>query len=147
MKTIGLIGCSATKLGKDNPTQKFKAQDIYQGNTFKISKTIGLKKFKCEDWHILSAEHNLLDKNDEIVYYDRYLAKQSVSYRKNWIQNVLQKLKEKYDLDNDVFYIFAGSDYYNGLLPYLHCFVFGYKSSNLINLDEPTEYVYGVKKC
>ncbi len=147
MKTIGLIGCSATKLGKDNPTQKFKAQDIYQGNTFKISKTIGLKKFKCEDWHILSAEHNLLDKNDEIVYYDRYLAKQSVSYRKNWTQNVLQKLKEKYDLDNDVFYIFAGSDYYNGLLPYLHCFVFGYKSSNLINLDEPTEYVYGVKKC
>ena len=146
MKTIGLIGCSATKLGKDNPTRKFKAQDIYQGNTFKISKTIGLKKFKCEDWHILSAEHNLLDKNDEIVYYDRYLAKQSVSYRKNWTQNVLQKLKEKYDLDNDVFYIFAGSDYYKGLLPYLHCFVFGYKSSNLINLDEPTEYVYGVKK-
>lgn len=146
MKTIGLIGCSATKLGKDNPTRKFKAQDIYQGNTFKISKTIGLKKFKCEDWHILSAEHNLLDKNDEIVYYDRYLAKQSVSYRKNWTQNVLQKLKEKYDLDNDVFYIFAGSDYYKGLLPYLHCFVFGYKNIKTINLDAPTEYVYGVKK-
>ena len=147
MKTIGLIGCSATKLGKDNPSQKFKAQDIYQGNTFKISKTIGLEKFKCDDWHILSAEHDLLDKDKEISYYDRYLGGQSSSYKKSWAQKVLQKLREKYDLDNDVFYIFAGSDYYKGLLPDLHCVVFSYKSSNMIDLDSPTEYVYGVKKC
>ena len=32
---IGLIACSKTKLGKDMPEKKFKAQDIYQGNTFK----------------------------------------------------------------------------------------------------------------
>ena len=147
MKTIGLIGCSATKLGKDNPTRRFKAQDIYQGNTFKISKTIGLKKFNCDDWHILSAKYDLLDKDDKISYYDKYLGHQSSSYKKEWTQKVLQKLKEKYDLENDVFYIFAGSDYYKGLLPHLHCFVFGYKSSNMIDLDSPTEYVYGVKKC
>lgn len=146
MKTIGLIGCSTTKQGKDNPAQKFKAQDIYQGNTFKISKTIGLKKFKCDDWQILSAKYDLLDKDDEISYYDMYLGNQSPAYKKEWAQKIIQKLGAKYDLKNDIFYIFAGSDYHTGLLPYLHCVVFGYKSSNAINLDAPTEYVFGVKK-
>ncbi len=146
MKIIGLLGCSATKQGKDNPTQKFKAQDIYQGNTFRISKTIGLKKFNCDDWHILSAKYDLLNKDDEISYYDMYLGHQSSAYKKKWTKKIIEKLKSKYDLNNDVFYIFAGSDYYTGLLPYLHCFVFGYKSSNMINLDAITEYVYGERK-
>lgn len=140
---IGLIGCSATKLGKDTPEKKFKAQDIYIGNTFKISKNIGLEKFHCDDWAILSAEHKLLDKNAEIFYYDRYLPKQSAVYKRDWIKTVLKQLNEKYDLQNDIFYIFAGSDYYNRLLPYLHCFVFGYKNCNTIDLENKTEYLYG----
>ncbi len=140
---IGLIGCSATKLGEDTPEKKFRAQDIYIGNSFKISKNIGLKKFNCDDWAILSAEHKLLDKNAEIVYYDRYLPKQTPAYKKEWIKTVLKQLNENYDLQNDVFYIFAGSDYYRRLIPHLHCFVFGYKNSNTIDLDNITEYCYG----
>ena len=146
MNTIGLIGCSKHKLGQDNPTRKYRAQDIYQGNTFKISKTIGIKKFHCDDWHILSANYDLLNKDDEIEYYDMYLGHQSSAYKKQWAQNVISKLQQKYDLAEDVFYIFAGSDYYRDLLPYLHCFVFNYKSCNTINLEEPVEYVYGVRK-
>ena len=146
MKTIGLIGCSKHKLGKDCPKQLFKAKDIYLGNTFKISRDLGLAKFKCEDWHILSAKYDLLDKDEEIPYYDFYLGHQSSAYKKEWAQKVISKLKEKYDLQNDVFYIFAGSDYYRLLLPHLHCVVFSYKSSNLIDLDDSTEYLFGVKK-
>ena len=145
MKRIGLIACSCHKLGESEPERKFKAKDIYTGNTFRISKNIGLKRFDCEDWHILSAKFNLLDKDDEIAYYDVYLAKQSSGYKKAWVQSVITKLKEKYDLENDIFYIFGGSDYYRGLLPYLHCFVFAYKNSNTIDLGNMTEYVFGEK--
>lgn len=146
MKTIGLIGCSKHKLGKDCPARLFKAKDIYIGNTFKISRDFGLSKFKCEDWYILSAKYNLLDKEEKIPYYDLYLGHQSSADKNEWAQKVLSKLKEKYDLRNDVFYIFAGSDYYQKLLPYLHCVVFNYKNSNLIDLEQPTEYLFGVKK-
>lgn len=145
MKRIGLIACSCHKLGESEPERKFKAKDIYTGNTFRISKNIGLERFNCEDWHILSAKFNLLDKDDEIAYYDVYLAKQSSGYKKAWVQSIITKLKEKYDLENDIFYIFGGSDYYRGLLPYLHCFVFAYKNSNTIDLDNMTEYVFGKK--
>lgn len=145
MKRIGLIACSCHKLGESEPERKFKAKDIYTGNSFRISKNIGLKRFNCDDWNILSAKYNLLDKDEEIAYYDVYLAKQSSDYKKLWVQSVITKLNEKYDLKNDVFYIFGGSDYYRGLLPYLHCFVFGYKNCNTIDLDNMTEYVFGIK--
>lgn len=94
MKKIGLIACSCYKLGKSEPEKKFKAEDIYTGNTFRISKRIGLNKFNCDDWHILSAKFNLLEKDDEISYYDVYLARQSAAYKKSWAQSVISKLKK-----------------------------------------------------
>ena len=146
MKKIGLLACCKRKSGKDNPAQKFKAQDIYTGNTFKKSKTVGLSRFGCEDWHILSAKYGLLDKDDEISYYDMYLGCQPAAYKKAWAEKVVSRLKEKYDLTQTVFYIFGGSDYYKGLLPHLHCFVFRYINSNAINFDDMTEYRFGEKQ-
>lgn len=145
MKRIGLIACSCSKLGEFEPERKFKAKEIYTGNTFRISKNIGLQRFNCEDWHILSAKYNLLDKDKEISYYNVWFHDTNVAYTKEWAHSVITKLNEKYDLKNDVFYIFGGSDYYRALLPYLHCFVFGYKNSNTIDLDNMTEYVFGTK--
>ena len=143
MKRIGLIACSCSKLGESEPERFFKAQDIYTGNTFRISKTIGLKKFNCDDWYILSAKHGLLDKDKEIVYYNQRL---SHGGNTEWYDEVIEKLKEKCDLQNDIFYIFGGSDYYRGLIPSLnHCFVFNYKNSNTIDLDSIKEYCSSYK--
>ena len=81
MKKIGLLACCKRKSGKDNPAQKFKAQDIYTGNTFKKSKTVGLSRFGCEDWHILSAKYGLL------CIYVGIAAKESVRARLACEQN------------------------------------------------------------
>ena len=143
---IGLIACSKTKLGKDNPEQKFKAKDIYQGNTFKIAKNSGIQKYNCDDYSILSAKYGLLYKDKEISYYDSYLGNKSASFKKAWAEIVLEQLKALYDLEKDVFYIFGGKEYYENLIQHLHCFVFSYKNSNTINLDDVTEYCYGVKQ-
>lgn len=146
---IGLIACSKTKLGKDMPEKKFKAQDIYQGNTFKKSKSEGIKLYNCDDWFILSGnkDYNLLDKNEEIQYYDLYLGKQNKTYKNEWGEKVKSKLIQKgFDLENDVFYIFGGASYYKPLLSFLkNCVVFKFKSSNTIQLDSPIYYENGKK--
>ncbi len=145
MKKIALIACSKKKLGADCPDRKFKSQDIYTGNTFKKSKAAYKSRFGCEDFHILSAKYNLLDKDEEIPYYDMYLGHQSSEYKKEWAETVLAKLRGKYDLKDTVFYIFGGRDYYKDLLPHLNCVVFGYISSGCIDLDSPKEFRNGGK--
>lgn len=147
---IALIACSKRKLGKNTPNQSFLAQDIYQGNIFKTAKEKGLKKFACDDWFILSGkeDYNLLDKNSKIKYYDCYLGKQKIAYKKSWAEKVLTKLKQKgFNLQNDIFYIFGGKAYYEYLLPKLnHCVVFKFKSSSVIDLDKSIHYENGVKQ-
>lgn len=145
MKHIALIACSKSKQGQNDPARKFKAQDIYTGNTFKLAKTEGIRRFGCEDFHILSSKYYLLDKDDEISYYDMYLGSQSASYKKMWAGKVISALKAKYDIENTIFYIFGGHSYYENLTPHLNCVVFGYISSSKIDLEKPTEYKNGGK--
>ena len=144
MKKIALIACSSKKSDKSirNKTTKFKAQDIYEGNTFKKSKNYcfdsrnGTFRNGFNDFCILSAKHGLLEKDDMISYYNVYLGKQKKSYKTAWAEAVLAKLAEKYDLNNDVFYIFGGTSYYENLLPHLgHYVIFNYINSNCINLN------------
>ena len=154
MKKIALIACSATKSEESakNPNKKFEAQDIYTGNTFKISKDFcfdsGNRSFRngFDDFCILSAKYGLLEKDDMISYYNLYLGKQNKSYKTNWAKAVLGALAAKYDLKNDEFYIFGGTSYYKDLIPHLNCVVFEYKCSNCIDLNKiKAEYKNGGK--
>ncbi len=147
MKKIALIACSKSKQGQNDPARKFKAQDIYTGNTFKLSKTEGIRRYGCEDFYILSSKYYLIDKDDEISYYDMYLGSQPASYKKQWAEKVISALKAKYDTENTVFYIFGGKSYYENLIPHLkHCVTFAFINSTKINLDKPHEYEDGKKK-
>ena len=71
------------------------------------------------------------------------MGKQSTEYKKKWAEDVLNKLKSKYELKNDIFYIFGGKSYYEYLIPHLNCVVFSYKNSNCIDLDKKNEYRNG----
>lgn len=107
MEKIALVGCSAKKLGKNNPTQKYLAKDIYQGQNFKKSLEEGISKLSCSsDYYILSGKHGLLNPKDEIEYYDCYLGKCSVKYKKEWAENVLKELKRKFGNLNDYTFVF-----------------------------------------
>ena len=144
MRKIALIACSSKKLkeSKRNETAEFKAQEIYTGNTFKKSKDYcfdsenGTFRNGFDDFSILSSKYYLLEKDDMISYYNMYLGKQKKSYKTAWAEAVLAKLAKKYDLKNDVFYIFGGTSYYENLLPNLgHYVIFNYINSNCINLN------------
>ena len=146
-RKIGLIACSKSKLGAETPDRLFRAQDIYQGRTFKRAKAEGLKMYGCEDWFILSGkeDYNLLDKDAHIKYYEVDLAKQGKAYKERWARIVVSKLRQKeLDLKNDVFYIFGGKSYYEPLIPYLsNCVAFRFKGCKNILLDTPIVYKDG----
>ena len=144
-KRIALIACSKSKLGKDNLERKYKAKDIYTGFTFILAKTEGIKRFDLDDYYIISAKHHLLDKDDEITYYDKTLNKMNKKEQREWAKIVLQQLKDKFDLEHDEFYIFGGTKYYKNLIPHLNCTVFAYFNCKKINLDKPTTYKNGGK--
>lgn len=135
MRKIALIGCCKKKQGENSPNELFYAKDIYLGNSFKKSKEQGIDKFACEDYYILSAKHHLLDKNTRITYYDKTLCKMKVKDKKEWAKVVLEELNKKFDLKNDMFYIFAGKNYYENLVEHLNCVVFKYINSNCITFE------------
>ena len=137
MKKIALIACSKRKLGADTPDKKFRAKDIYIGNSFNRSKNTGVTMYGCEDYFIISAKHHLLDKNAEIAYYDKTLNSMNKNEKKEWAEVVLKQLANKFDLVHDKFFIFGGSNYYKFLLPHLNCTVFEYENSNSILLNRP----------
>lgn len=125
MKKIALIACSKRKLGADTPDKKFRAEDIYNGNSFNKSKNKGVDMYGCEDYFIISAKHYLLGKNAEIAYYDKTLNSMNENEKREWAEVVLKQLANKYDLVNDEFFIFGGRNYYRFLLPNLkNCTVF-----------------------
>ena len=147
MKTIALIACSGRKLpeAKEYPDRMFKAQDIYTGVTFKLARNIGVQKFHCDDFYIISAKHHLLDKNEEICYYNVQLKSSVINHEngkrlesnKNWAKKVLEQLAEKgYDLEKDKFVIFGGRNYYKNLASHLNCCVFNFNGKRFLKEDD-----------
>lgn len=92
--------------------------------------------YNCDDYFIISAKHHLIEKDKMITYYDKTLNNMKESEKKEWSLIVLKQLAERFDLENDEFYIFGGGNYYKYLFPYLNCTVFKYRNSNTVLLKE-----------
>lgn len=134
MRTIGLVGCSKTKLPESmlNPEKEFPAGDMYLGRNYLRSVSEGLRHFNCEDYLILSGKYGLLEKTNPIKYYDCYLQKEKVKYRRAWSQNVYDSLCKKYgDLSDIRFVFFAGKAYYEFLMDKLNCVSLVFKGQNI----------------
>jgi hypothetical protein len=82
---ILLLGCGKSKL--DHPAP---AGDLYTGPVFRArrayAEATGLR------WYILSAKYGLLDPDEMIGPYDVCLARQPVSYRRCWAEQVAEQL-------------------------------------------------------
>lgn len=142
MRTVGLVSCSARKLkeAKQNPEKEFIAKEMYTGGNYKKSITEGLGKFGCDDFCILSGKYGLLSPDDKIKYYNCYLAKMNVAYKKEWSEKVYKQLQEKYgDLNQVEFIFFAGDAYCKYLKNRLNCKVLRFNHRQ-ITFDIKEEY-------
>ena len=122
MRRIALIGCSQKKLGRDCPTAKFVAKDIYLGRNYRAAKERGIRHFECEEhFYILSGKYGLLDSDDKISYYNTYLGAMPVKKKKEWAEKVIAQLGQVFDLSDTEFVIFAGDSYSKYIKNRLNC--------------------------
>ena len=116
MRKIALIGCSKSKLGKEDLSQRFPAADIYCGRSFRKAKNFGIKHFGCEDrFYVLSALHGLLPCDAEITYYDKSLYDMSAKDRRLWAERVYADICKNF-VKNGKFRAISGRNVQTGLV-------------------------------
>ena len=113
MKKIVLVSCVKRKL-----PHKARAEDLYISTLFRFNLEYA-RSFHPDEIYILSAEHELLDLNQEIEPYEKTLNKMPTKEIKEWSARVIEQLKEKADLQDDEFIFLAGEKYRKYLLPYI----------------------------
>lgn len=120
-RTIGLIACSKKKNpeAEAHKNRLFPAQDMYKGNIFLKSREYA--ETHCDDWFILSGKYGLLEKNEEICYYNSYLKDKHAAERRKWCTDILAALEQKgFNLKEDYFIILGGFPYYEYLQKHLN---------------------------
>ena len=113
MKKIILISCVSKKLNK-----KARAKELYISPLFKYNLKYA-KSLNPDKIFILSAKYGLIDLNDKIEPYDKTLNKMSKKEKQEWAKNVINKLKNIIDLEEDKIIFLAGKNYREYLVPLL----------------------------
>ena len=101
---IGLISCVKTKQNKTSI-----AEEMYISDLFK--KSLKYSKKMYDKIYILSAKYGLIELTDIIDTYELTLNNQSNIFIKKWSYDVLLKLTNKCDINNDIFYFHCGEKY------------------------------------
>ena len=110
---IALISCS--KLKQNYPCS---ARELYAPSQL-FSLSYEYAKRNADAVYILSAKYGLLAETDRVAPYDLTLSNLPDHWRRNWASYVLSQMRERFDLQNDTFFILAGQHYYQYLLPRL----------------------------
>jgi len=106
-----LIACCKTKA-----KEKSRVSDLYISNLFKKSLAYA-KSLTPKKIFVLSAKYELLELDDEISPYDETLKGKKKNERIIWAENVLKKLSNISNLENDEYIILAGEIYREFLIP------------------------------
>ncbi len=100
-RTVALVGCSARKLERPAP-----ARGLYTGVLFQYART--WVTGNGWPWHVLSAEHGLVDPDQVLEPYDTRFRQSAPS---EWVDEVWQSLLERYDGLTVHFKLLAGLPY------------------------------------
>lgn len=128
MMSLLVQSCSATKESVDNPVP---ALDLYDGYFFRIiKKALRADQFQPElDIIIISAEHGVVETDDEIGYYDRRMdTERANELNDNVVSAIARKVSEN---TYDKVWVNLGKDY----LPAVH----GLESA----VEVPVNYIEG----
>ena len=104
------MGCVKSKASQAAP-----AKDLY--NSALWSKRRRYAELSGMPWAILSAEHGMVDPNEVLEPYDRYLGREPTSFRKLWSAKTARQVLDKTtELGLAAVEIHAGAPYVeNGL--------------------------------
>jgi hypothetical protein len=114
MANIALISCVSKKR-----SYRVKAEDMYISTLFTKALKYAKDILNAEKFFILSAKYGLLSLDEEIDPYNVTLINMRKKEKQIWAEMVVQQFKGVCDMSHDKFYILAGKNYYEGLIPYL----------------------------
>lgn len=102
---IILVSCVKTKR-----SESAAAKDLYISDLFLKERSYA--ESTGQPWYILSAEHGLVLPDQKLDPYERYLPKESASYRRTWGLRVIEQLKQiSGSLGDKVIEVHAGAVY------------------------------------
>lgn len=102
---VVLVGCVKSKV--DHPAP---ARDLYTLALFRKERAYA--EAAGVPWFILSAEYGLVDPDEIVEPYERYLPSMPAAYRREWGSRVVEQLSHQFDdLDGTVIEVHAGATY------------------------------------
>jgi hypothetical protein len=112
-KKIVLISCVKSKLNAPA-----KAKDLYTSDLFRSALQYAYF-LKADKIFILSAKYGLVDLEQVIAPYEMTLKTMGEPQKRAWANTVINSLRQKTNLQSDLFIILAGEDYRKYLIPSL----------------------------
>ena len=104
--------------GKSKRNRSAAAKDMYVSALFTkmlaFAESLHPKKI-----YILSAKHGLLNLDDVIDPYEQSLKNVPKRARSLWAEDVVRKMRQEVDLDNDSFVFLAGMPYRENLVRHI----------------------------
>ena len=113
IKKVVLISCVKSKL-----SVPAKAKDLYTSDLFRSALEYAYY-LKADKIFILSAKYGLLELDEEIAPYEMTLNKMGEPEKRAWASAVIHALRQKTNLQSDLFIILAGENYRKYLIPEL----------------------------
>lgn len=101
---VGLVGCSKSKRGEDEPEREFPARDLYDSWLF--DGRVEAVTAHCDEWAIFSAEHGYVEPDDQLTWYDTRITDLDPEERRELAEDVVHELPE-----TDRLMILMGRDY------------------------------------
>ena len=90
MTVVGVMACSKSKRGEDDPEATFPARDLYDSWLF--DGRVAALEAHCDEWRIFSAKHGCVAPDDELSYYDVALGQLASERRKELAREVAAEL-------------------------------------------------------
>lgn len=123
--TIGEhLGCNMSKIvllmcGLKKKQTRTTAKDMYTSDRFRKSLEYAFKLTDSRNVYILSAQYGLLELETVIDNYDKSLYSFSHEEKTLWAKKVLNQLKIKTNIENDIYVFLTDDDYNEYLVPLL----------------------------
>lgn len=106
---FGIVACSKSKRGENEPDRKFAARDLYDSWLF--DSRVAAVEAHCDEWAIMSAEHGYVEPDDWLSWYDRRIDELPAERRLELAYEIVEQLPDGVD---EVM-VLMGRDYFDPL--------------------------------
>lgn len=105
---FGIVACSKSKRGKNEPDREFPARDLY--NSWLFDGRVDAVEAHCDGWAIMSAKHGYVEPDDRLTWYDKEISELSDAEQIELAREVVEEMP-----DVDEVMVLMGRKYFEPL--------------------------------